>query len=216
MGKQKLHHWIAIVLLSMGIPTVGLAQNIEQWEKQIDSLLHQQTTSSGILTLINLIHWDSPILRAIPSISPVRLQQTSRLSEKISSPFGQRIHPIFHHQHVHSGIDIPGHEKDTIYAAADGVISEKGMDKQLGGFIKIQHQYSFISIYGHMRKALCNIGDTVMIGQPIGLMGTTGNSTGPHLHYSIRFRGQLINPLPFCYVMFEYLSRKQTEQRPPE
>lgn len=162
-----------------------------------------------VLALINLIQWDSPILRAVPSISPVRLQRISRLVDSISSPFGERVHPIFHHHHVHSGIDIPGQERDTIYAVADGVILEKGVDKQLGGFIKIQHKYSFMSIYGHMRKALCDMGDTVVIGQPIGLMGTTGNSTGPHLHYSIRFRGQLINPLPFCYVMFEHLNRKQ-------
>lgn len=181
------------------------------WDMRVDSLLTQAPSPEYLMRVVNLIFWQSEILEDIPSISPVRKAETRNIANAISSPFGSRVHPIFMTKHQHSGIDIPGNEKDTIYASGNGWISEIGFDKRLGGFIRIMHKYDLMSVYGHMRKALCYEGDSVRIGQPIGLMGTTGSSTGPHLHYSVKYKDSYTNPIPFCYLMFDYLKRRTHE-----
>lgn len=183
------------------------AEEIQRLDYRIDSLLRVAPSVEYFLKVVQLIRWDSRILTAIPSISPVRMAETRHVAAVISSPFGSRIHPIFHTHHSHSGIDIPGEERDTIYAAGSGVVAAVGIDEKLGGFIRMQHEYGIVSIYGHLRKTLCHVEDTVQIGSPIGLMGSTGNSTGPHLHYSIKFRETFTDPIPFCYLMFDFLKR---------
>lgn len=157
------------------------------------------------LKVVNLIRWDNQILTSIPSISSVRIAETRNIAHAISSPFGGRIHPIFHTQHAHSGIDIPGKERDTIYAAESGVVAAIGVDERLGGFIRIQHDYGLVSVYGHMRKALCQAEDTVRIG----LMGNTGNSTGPHL-----YEKRLPILFPF-FLMFAYPERASLLEKVP-
>ncbi|WP_304709000.1 M23 family metallopeptidase [uncultured Rikenella sp.] len=201
------------------LPVVSKAQSTGEkfgtLERRVDSLLRQAPSAEYFLKVVNLIRWDSRILTSIPSISPVRIAETRNIAHAISSPFGSRIHPIFHTQHAHSGIDIPGKERDTIYAAGSGVVAAIGVDDKLGGFIRIQHDYGLVSVYGHMRKALCQAEDTVRIGEPIGLMGSTGNSTGPHLHYSVKFRETFTDPIPFCYLMFDYLKRASRSEKVP-
>lgn len=200
-------------------PMVSKAQStgekIGSLDRRVDSLLRKAPSVEYFLKVINLIEWDSQILASIPSISPVRIAETRNIAHAISSPFGGRIHPIFHTHHSHSGIDIPGKERDTIYAAGSGVVASIGVDDKLGGFIRIEHEYGLISIYGHMRKALCHAEDTIRIGEPIGLMGSTGNSTGPHLHYSVKFRETFTDPIPFCYLMFDYFKRVSDSGKVP-
>ncbi len=211
-------HWILRIgvfscwgLFLLITPMVSKAQSIKEkigsLDQRVDSLLRKVPSVEYFLKVVNLIEWNSQILASIPSISPVRIAETRNIAHAISSSFGGRIHPIFHSHHSHSGIDIPGKERDTIYAAGSGVVAAVGVDDKLGGFIRIQHDYGIVSVYGHLRKALCHTEDTVRIGEPIGLMGSTGNSTGPHLHYSVKFRETFTDPIPFCYLMFEYLKR---------
>lgn len=186
-----------------------MPDGVALWDVRVDSLLTQAPSPEYLLQVVSLVSWKSGIIEELPSISPVRITETRNIANAISSPFGGRFHPIFMTQHQHSGIDIPGNEKDTIYTSGNGLVSEIGFDKRLGGFIRIKHKYDLVSVYGHMRKALCDEGDSVRIGQPIGLMGTTGSSTGSHLHYSIKFKDSFTNPIPFCYLMFDYLKNKQ-------
>lgn len=207
MGSMIKTSLAAILLMStLSCPAQGVEES-EILDNRVDSLLAKAPSVEYLVRMVNVIIWRSDIVADFPSISPVRTDATRHIANTLSSPFGSRVHPIFMTNHSHSGIDIPGKEKDTIYASGNGIVHEIGMDDQLGGFIRLQHKYNLMSIYGHMRKALCFRGDTIVIGQPIGLMGNTGSSTGAHLHYSIKFGQSFVDPLPFCYLMFEYMKR---------
>ena len=119
-------------------------------------------------------------------------------STKVSSPFGYRIHPIFHDLRFHEGIDIPGDYGSDIYAAASGTVQSAGYDSGLGNFVVIIHQDGKLTTYGHMAQLAVSAGDSVERGEVIGYMGSTGNSTGSHLHFQVEDEtGNLFDPLHF-------------------
>lgn len=185
-------------------PAHGLGQTREELDYIADSLLQTATHEQRALGIIQAIDWESRIIKDIHSLSPVLASNLSRIN--ISSKFGSRFHPIYQRSHHHSGIDIPPPPgNDTIYAPANGIIDTIGYDNRLGYFIRIHHKYGYQTTYGHLRHVLASISDPILIGDPIALIGSTGTSTGPHLHYSVKYRGKLVNPLPYCYLMYDYL-----------
>lgn len=208
MFRFKLPYSCLPLLLCCFKAPAQTPEMINSWEHRVDSLLNQAPSVDYILGIINMVVWDSKLFNDLPSIYPVRIEGT-RIEESISSRFGYRTHPIFGNRHLHSGIDIPGAQGDSIYVTGNGIVNEIGFDDKLGGFIRVSHKYNLTTVYGHMRKALCVAGDTVTIGKPIGLMGNTGNSTGAHLHYTVKFGNSFADPLPFCYLMLDYLGRKR-------
>jgi len=115
----------------------------------------------------------------------------------ITSSFGYRIHPLTGLYAFHNGVDFRA-RSDTVYALADGVITSVAADDQLGKHIAIEH-LEFCSVYGHLSQVFVSAGDTVSIGQPIGITGKTGRVTGEHLHFSIRAGGRWVDPLEFIY-----------------
>jgi len=133
----------------------------------------------------------------------------------ISSPFGWRMHPILKRKEFHPGIDIKGHGIIPIHATANGVVVAAGLNKYGYGYVvKIANIYGFETIYAHMRKNLqVKRGDFVKKGQILGYMGSTGLSTGQHLHYEIRYNGRPINPYQFIYWdgknFFKFLKREK-------
>lgn len=112
----------------------------------------------------------------------------------ISSGFGIRKDPFRKKWARHHGIDMAGWWKTPIYASADGTVIKAGRNGAYGNFIEIDHGNGFRSRYGHLSKIKVKKGDRVTLEQEIGLMGSTGRSTSPHLHYEIWFNGQPINP----------------------
>lgn len=138
----------------------------------------------------------------IPCISPVQSKDFNNLH--ISSSYGRRIHPITQRIHRHSGIDIPPTGNDTIYATANGVIDTVAYDSKLGLYIKLQHKNGYGTVYGHLSRTFIHRPrQNIRVGQPIALMGTTGRSTGKHLHYTILKYGQSVPPLPYCYLFIK-------------
>lgn len=113
----------------------------------------------------------------------------------ISSPMEYRIHPITGVYHLHSGIDIPAAMGTTIYAAYDGQVAWNNYNYSAGNWIGIDHGDGLYTIYMHMSGFLVKEGDYVKKGDPIGLVGSTGSSTGPHLHFSVRLNGEYVQPL---------------------
>ncbi|MCF7920736.1 MAG: M23 family metallopeptidase [Candidatus Cloacimonetes bacterium] len=104
---------------------------------------------------------------------------------RLSSGFGNRTHPITGKRDFHSGIDLSNKTGTPIYATADGVISSVGWKRKLGKFVKIKHNFGFNTVYGHMNKYNVKKGDKVHKGEIIGEMGSTGETTGSHLHYEV-------------------------------
>lgn len=113
----------------------------------------------------------------------------------ISSGFGIRKDPFRKKWAHHYGLDMAGWWKTPIYASANGIVVRAGWNGAYGNFIEINHGNGFRSRYGHLSRIMVKKGDRVTLEQKIGLMGTTGRSTSPHLHYEIWFNGKPINPL---------------------
>lgn len=133
-------------------------------------------------------------LAARPAIQPISMNKLIR----IGSPFGMRLHPILNIRRMHEGIDLTCPKGTQVYATADGVVLESGYTP--GGFgirIFIDHGYGYKTLYGHLDKVLVAKGDRVKRGDVIGLVGSTGLSLAPHLHYEVIANGRKVNPLNY-------------------
>ena len=116
----------------------------------------------------------------------------------ITSPFGWRYHPIYHTQKYHSGVDIGASYGATIVAADGGTIITAGTVSGYGNCVVINHGNGITTLYGHMSSIAVRVGQKVSKGQTIGYVGSTGNSTGPHLHWEVTVNGVRQNPLNYA------------------
>ncbi|CAI8877730.1 M23 family metallopeptidase [Chryseobacterium sp. IT-36CA2] len=115
----------------------------------------------------------------------------------ITSSYGARVHPISGNRKMHSGIDLKAYY-ENVYAVMDGVVTAVGWDSRGGGnYIKIRHFNRFETAYLHLSEIYYRTGEFVKAGFILGRSGNTGNSTGPHLHFSVKEFGQSINPAHF-------------------
>ncbi|AXH14110.1 M23 family metallopeptidase [Malaciobacter mytili] len=147
------------------------------------------------------------MLRTIPNGSPLKLT-------RVTSNYGYRIHPISNKKIFHRGIDLKAAMRTEIFATADGVVSYVEPNDR-GGFgrvIKIMHGYGFQTLYAHLNKTKVKIGQVVKKGDLIGLSGNSGNSSGPHLHYEMRYGTKVLNPRDFIFwdiKNYESIFKKQ-------
>jgi len=123
-------------------------------------------------------------------------------SSYVTSPFGMRLHPVYKVYKMHHGVDLQSKKGDTIVAAKGGVVTVASYQRGGAGYyVTINHGDGFSSIYMHMTHFVVKKGDYVKAGQTIGYVGSTGVSTGPHLHFSIYYNGNSVNPAK--YVNFK-------------
>lgn len=115
----------------------------------------------------------------------------------ITSKFGPRVDPIEGVDGFHTGVDIGGHFRTTIYAAKEGIVKRASYSGNAGNAVILKHPDGTETRYYHMDEILVKKGQNVTVGQPIGLEGTTGKSTGPHLHFEIRVNGEPVDPLMY-------------------
>jgi murein DD-endopeptidase MepM/ murein hydrolase activator NlpD len=127
---------------------------------------------------------------SIPSVMPVQ-------GIRYTSGFGVRSDPFRSRAAMHAGIDLAGPVGTPIHATADGVVARSGIAGGYGNLVELDHGSGIGTRYGHMSRLLVQAGERVRRGQVIGLMGSTGRSTGSHLHYEVRIDGRAVNPLPF-------------------
>jgi len=147
------------------------------------------------------------MLQVIPNGYPLRNKIV------ITDKFGYRMHPVLKKRKFHRGLDFRAKMKTPIYATADGVVRyvqtrNKG---SFGRLIIISHNFGFETVYAHLRKTKVKIGDVVNKGDIIGLSGNSGRSTGPHLHYEVKYASMSLNPIYFTkwnLKNYEYIFNK--------
>ena len=122
----------------------------------------------------------------------------SKSSTRITSKFGNRLHPILKVYKLHTGIDIGAAKGTDIIAANSGKVIKSAYNAGgYGYYVMIDHGGGIVTLYAHASKLLVNVGDIVVRGQTIALVGSTGNSTGPHIHFEVRVNGQYVDPLNY-------------------
>ena len=115
----------------------------------------------------------------------------------MSSPFGMRMDPFMRGPAIHAGIDMRGDKGDPVRVTANGTVVTAGWNGGYGNMIEVDHGNGFATRYGHLSKIDVKVGQSVKIGQTIGEIGSTGRSTGPHLHYETRIDGDAVDPQKF-------------------
>ncbi len=161
---------------------------IESSLERIDRLLADREVKLGMLEdqLANrkLIHETSPSGRPVDK-------------GWISSTYGVRIDPMTGKKAHHYGIDFAGAEGTPVHAVAGGVVIRSGKGSGYGNRVEIRHPDGYVTIYAHNEKNLVKVGDVVSKGQVIALLGSTGRSTGPHVHFEVHKDGRKVNPRKF-------------------
>lgn len=173
-------------------PTLLPPQNLTLVElnERLQGLARDVESRGDMLGVLEARLFDEAIRKKLrPTMFPV--------SAPIGSSFGMRIDPITGQRAMHEGIDFLAERGNAIYAAADGVVSFAGYHRQYGYMVDIDHGNDLVTRYAHCSKLFVKEGDVVQRGVKIGLVGSTGRTTGPHLHFEVRFKGVPQNPTRF-------------------
>ncbi len=157
---------------------VGYGQGGGDWED--DSKALWETDESVLST--SLYRDDSVNAMAIP------------VAGKITSPFGYRQHPIYGKRLFHNGVDIGAEEGTEIVAALSGTVKEAGAEETFGNYVILSHGNDLFTVYAHCKTLLVKKGQSVEKGEAIALVGSTGVSTGPHLHFEVRWGEYRLDP----------------------
>lgn len=198
-GNERNH-----ALLTTGFSDRELVDDLYNQIHKVTAKAAVQNQSYQVLTRIsheNEIH-------NLPTIQPVKNNEL----DKLASGYGMRIHPIHKGRYKHSGIDFAATRGTPIYATANGVIKLAKTSNELTGYgnqIEIDHENGYVTKYAHLEKMLVKEGEAVKRGQILGLVGNSGGSVAPHLHYEVIRKGEKINPI---FYMLLGLNEDQYDQ----
>ncbi len=156
-------------------------------------ILVQQTSFDEIQKLVAN---KEQLLARTPAIQPINNKDLTR----VASGFGYRIDPIYKTTKMHAGIDFTAPQGTPVYATADGTVKTAGnTGNGYGNHVIVNHGYGYETLYGHMVRVKARNGQAVKRGEVIGWVGSTGKSTGPHLHYEVHKYNKPIDPIYFFY-----------------
>jgi murein DD-endopeptidase MepM/ murein hydrolase activator NlpD len=181
--------------LDAGLPLMEKHNSLmRDMHEQIDVLnrasIHQQNEFESLL---KSLEDQQNLLASTPAIRPISRGEKSW----VTSSFGFRQSPFTGHREFHQGYDISAREGTPVLATADGVVIFTGRKGLLGKTIIIDHGHGMVTRYGHCQKFLKKRGEKVKRWEPIALVGNTGRSTGPHVHYEVRLNGIPVNPTKY-------------------
>jgi hypothetical protein len=177
----------------LGAADEGIVRRLSAAESDLDFLLrrsrlvaHSMEEAEGIIRS-KTERWSST-----PSIWPT--------DGFLSSPFSYaRMHPILGRMRPHLGVDISARAGNRVVATADGLVTFSGWKSGSGNHVEIDHGYGIVTTYSHCEKLLIHAGERVRRGTPVGLVGSTGFSMGPHVHYEVHQNGQPVDPTKFIF-----------------
>jgi len=168
-----------------------LVDQVTVIENDIEKILRQIKLENASFTdVYDKLQNKRELLDHTPSIMPVE--------GFITRGIGMQINPVTGFYQMHNGVDISAERGTPIHAPAAGRVVSAGWDQGLGNSIVIDHGFGMVTVYGHLSLIKVRRGDTVKRMDVIGFVGSTGQSTGPHLHYEVRKNGQPVNPMNFA------------------
>ncbi len=168
----------------------------------------------------NLMEWDETLLPAVaaghePTEESLVETVERKVRLQISSGFGGRFHPSLGIYRAHRGIDIPGPRGAMIQATESGVVTHAGWMGGYGNLVEINHGNGLTSRYGHLERFTTALGAYVQRGEAIGNMGSTGQSTGTHLHFEVRSGGVAIDPIRYLSTGISIVAKAHARDQTP-
>ena len=173
------------------------SQIVVETTKKLNELKKQlYVQSKSYDEIVVLAQNKEKMLEAIPAIQPVANKDLTR----VASGYGMRMDPIYHSRRFHAGMDFTAPTGTDIYATGNGRVLSAGWQQGYGNCVEIDHGFGYVTLYGHMHSISVNAGQTVNRGEVIGLVGNIGKSTGPHLHYEVHYKGEIMNPQNYYFL----------------
>ena len=165
--------------------------------QQMDMLARRlYVQSKSYDEVVDLCKKHDQMLASIPAIQPV----SNKDLKQTASGYGTRIDPIYKTVKFHAGMDFSANVGTSVYATGNGTVTKAGWDGLYGNCIVINHGFGYETKYAHLSKIRVHAGQKVTRGETIGEVGTTGKSTGPHLHYEVHLKGKIMNPVNFYFM----------------
>ena len=146
--------------------------------------------------VVDLCKSHDEMLKCIPAIQPV----SNKDLKKTASGNGVRIDPIYKTTKFHAGMDFSASPGTPVYATGDGVVVKAGWETGYGNTIEVNHGFGYLTRYAHLSAYKVRPGQKVVRGEVIGAVGSTGKSTGPHLHYEVHVKGKVQNPVNYYFM----------------
>lgn len=187
--KKIIEYTFIIIILFLISPI--MAQSPKE-RMMLEQLITQSDNLLAVYPVKDLI-----VINGLKEYLP--LQPPVKDRYWISSKYGYRYHPFTNKKTFHTGIDIACELATPVYATATGTVKYAGRKGGYGRCIILEHKYGYSTIYGHLSAYYCRTGDDVKQGSAIGFVGSTGRSTGNHLHYELRKNNRHINPIWYEY-----------------
>jgi Membrane proteins related to metalloendopeptidases len=178
----------------MNMPNSDLVISATQKLDMMTKSLYVQSNSYDELT--ELLKTKEERMQCIPAIMPL----SSRNFKGMTSGFGVRVHPILKTLRPHTGVDLSADRGTPIYATGDGVVEKARYEGNYGNCIVVNHGFGFQTLYSHCKDMNVKVGQKVKRGQQIGTVGTSGMADGPHVHYEVRVKGRLDNPVKYFFL----------------
>ncbi|MGB7934397.1 MAG: M23 family metallopeptidase [Gammaproteobacteria bacterium] len=178
------------------LPAVGGPEDVAGLESielpdflsMLDELSVEMEDRGQKLSVLDTLLMDRSLHdRVMPSGSPVK-------NGWVSSGYGKRTDPFTGKKEFHKGVDLAGKEGSRVLSVGDGIVTWVGKRTGYGNLVEITHGNGYVTRYGHNKKLLVTVGDSVKKGQQIAVLGSTGRSTGPHVHFEVVHNGQQVNP----------------------
>ncbi len=194
--------------------TIKQNENIEEVASKYDIQLNRILAFNKIDEMSDIEIGDDIFLPGAKYTLDERIEKFGQMFSlpvtvtRISSLFGHRVHPITKVRTKHTGVDIPGSLNTPVYAARKGKVIFAGYSGGYGNLVIVRHDKGYTTYYGHLNKITTKIGANVGVGVMIGRMGSTGNSTGSHLHFEVRRNGEALNPIDFIPIRRFLAKRK--------
>jgi len=188
-AARKITYYEELARMTNSQLTADLALKVDLLEKG----LYVQAKSYD--DLIEMAKTQEVKMENIPAIQPVMNKDLTR----VASGYGVRIDPVYHVRRMHTGMDFTAPVGTDVYATGNGTVSFSGWKQGYGNTIVVDHGFGYSTLYAHLYKQLVRVGQKVKRGDVIALVGNTGKSTGPHLHYEVRLQNHPIDPRNYYF-----------------